>query len=83
MEQETVKLLIPFESLANSIAKLSAVDKRRLWELLDQEMAQIEEEAWEQDPTTQAEIQEARAAYQSGDYVTIDDYVAQRHQESR
>ena len=62
---------------------MSAVDKRRLWELLDQEMAQIEEETWEQDPTTQAEIQEARAAYQSGDYVTIDDYAAQRHKESR
>jgi hypothetical protein len=62
---------------------VSAGDKRRLWELLDQEMAQIEEEAREQDPTVQAEIQEARAAYQSGDYVTIDDYVAHRPKESR
>ncbi len=83
MRQETVKLLIPFDSLMNSIAKLSIGDKRRLWELLDQEMAQIEEEAWEQDPTTQAEIQEARTSYQSGDYVTIDDYIAQRHKKSR
>jgi hypothetical protein len=62
--------------------QLSAVNKRQLWELSDQEMASIEEDAWEQDRTTQAEIQEARAAYQSGDYVTIDDYIARRHKES-
>ncbi len=61
---------------------MSAADKRRLWESLDQEMAEVEEDAWEQDPTTQAEIQEARVAYQSGDYATIDDYIAQRHKES-
>ncbi len=61
---------------------MSAWDRRWLWELLDQEMAQIEEEAWEQNPTTQAEVQEARADYQSGDYVTIDDYIAQQHKES-
>ncbi len=83
MRQETVKLLIPFDALVNSIAKLSIVDKRRLWELLDQEMAQIEEDAWEQDPTTQAEIQEARSAYESGDYVTIDDYIAQRQKKGQ
>jgi hypothetical protein len=62
---------------------VSAVDKRRLYELLDQEIAQVEEETWEQDPTTQAEIQEARAAYRSGDYATIDDYIAQRHKQSQ
>jgi hypothetical protein len=51
--------------------------------MLDQEMAQIEEEAREQDPTVQAEIQEARSAYQSGDYVTIDDYIDQRCKDSQ
>jgi len=49
----------------------------RLWELLEEQLAQAEEEAWEQDPTVQAEIREARAAYQAGDCVTIDEYIAQ------
>jgi hypothetical protein len=69
MAQETVRLLIPFEALADSVAELTLEDKRRLWGLL-----------WERDPTVQAEIQEARAAYQAGDYVTIDEYIAQKRQ---
>lgn len=78
MAHETVKLLIPFQTLMDSVAALSLEDKRRLWEFLDEQMAQIEEELWEQDPKAQAEIREARAAYESGDYVTIDEYVAQQ-----
>lgn len=77
MAQDTVKLVIPFESLVESVVGLSLEDKRRLWELLEEQIAQTEEEAWEQDPTAQAEIQEARDAYQAGDYVTIDEYAAQ------
>ena len=78
MAQERVELSIPFESLVDSVAKLSLRDKLRLWESLDKQMAQTEEEIWEQDPTVQAEIRKARAAYQAGDYVTIDEYVAQQ-----
>jgi hypothetical protein len=58
-------------------AETSLRDKLRLWELPDEQTAQAEEEAWEQDPTVEAEIREARAAYQAGDYVTIDEYIAQ------
>jgi hypothetical protein len=75
---DIVKLLIPFESLIDSVTALSFEDKRRLWELLNEQMAQFEEEMWERDPKVQAEIQEARAAYESGDYVTIDEYIAQQ-----
>ena len=80
MAQEGVRLLIPFESLVDSVTALSLKDKLRLWELLDDQIAQAEEEAWEQDPTIQAEIREARAAYQAGDYVTIDEYIARRRE---
>ncbi len=82
MVQETVRLLIPFEALADSVTELSLEDKRWLWELLDEQIAQAEEEMCEQDPTVQAEIREARAAYQAGDYMTIDKYVAQRHKKA-
>jgi hypothetical protein len=51
-------------------------------ELLDEQIGQAEEDLWEQNPTIQAEIQEARAAYEAGDYVTIDEYIAQQQQES-
>ena len=82
MAQESVELLIPFESLVKSITKLHTKDKFRLWELLDEQMAYDEEKTWEEDMSVQAEIQEARTAYQAGDYVTIDEYIAQRHRKN-
>jgi hypothetical protein len=42
----------------------------------------VDEELWEQDPVVLAEIQEARAAYQAGGYVTIDEYVAQQREKA-
>ena len=52
-------------------------EKYLLLELLSEQIAQVEEELWEQTPIVQAEIQEARVAYQSGNYMTIDEYIAQ------
>ena len=78
MTPESVELLIPFESLVKSVTKLRLRDKFRLWELLDEQMAHAEEKEWEEDPSVKAEIQEARDAYQAGDYVTIGEYIAQR-----
>ncbi len=82
MTQPTVKLVIPFDSLIDSIGQLSLEEKLRLWELLDEQIAQAEEELWEQDARIQAEINEARAAYEAGDYVTVDEYIAQRQNEA-
>jgi len=82
MAQESIKLSIPFEALLESIAELSVRDKLRLLALLDEQLAQAEEETWEQDPTVHAQIQEARAAYQAGDYVSIDEYVARRRKKA-
>ncbi|MGH2592012.1 MAG: hypothetical protein ACRDGG_00700 [Anaerolineae bacterium] len=78
MAQETVKLLIPFESLVDSVADLSLKDKHRLWVVLNEQLAQAEEDVWEQDPAFRAEIQEARVAYEAGDYMTIDEYIVRR-----
>ena len=78
MPQTAVRLSIPFESLVKSVRELGLKEKRLLWELLDEQMAQIEEDLWERDTAVRPEIQEARAAYQAGDYVTIDEYIAQR-----
>jgi len=74
----TVNLSIPFESLVDSIKELTLNEKYRLWELLEEQIAQTEEEIMERDPSVQAEIQAARTEYQSGDYETIDEYIARR-----
>ncbi|MBE7474777.1 MAG: hypothetical protein DPW09_30435 [Anaerolineae bacterium] len=78
MTQENVQVMIPFQVLVDFVSGLDLKDKRRLWELLDEELAQMEERLWEQDSTIQTEIQEARAAYQAGDFITIDEYIAQQ-----
>ena len=82
MAPESVELSIPFDSLVDSVTKLHLRDKFRLWELLDEQMADEEAEVWDEDPTAQAEIREARAAYQAGDYVTIDEYIAGRRRKN-
>ena len=76
MAPESVELSIPFESLVDYVTKLHLQDNFRLWELLDEQMVDAEEEVWGEDPAVQAEIREARDAYQAGDYVTIDEYIA-------
>lgn len=78
MSQGTIQVVIPFESLINSLAGLSLQDKLCLWKWLGEHIAQVEEDSWEQDPALQAELREARAAYQAGDYVTIDEYLARQ-----
>lgn len=74
----TVSLSIPFESLAEAIKDLSLDEKYRLWELLEEQIVEAEEEELEQDPSVQAEIKAAREEYRVGDYETIDEYVARR-----
>jgi hypothetical protein len=78
MTIETVRLQIPFESLVDAISSLGLEEKRRLWQLLDEEITQAEEDLLEEDPTIKAEIQEARSAYKTGDYQTIEEYIANR-----
>lgn len=78
MERVTVQVSVPIESLLAAVAQLSLEDKRRLWETLDQEIMDAEDELLERDPALRAEIEEARAAYEAGDYVTFDQYFAER-----
>ena len=82
MAHDNVRLSIPFDALLDSVAELSLREKLRLWRLLDEQLAQVEEDSWEQDPTVQADIREARSAYKAGDYVTIDEYIAQRREKA-
>jgi hypothetical protein len=76
MAENTITLVVPFESLITSIKALKLKEKRKLWELLDAELAEYEDEIWEKDTASQLQIQEARAAYKTGDYLTLDEYLA-------
>ena len=78
MTQETVNLKTSFESLVNAIASLSLEKQRKLWQILDEQIAEAEDKLLEEDSNAQAEIEEARTAYQVGDYLTLDEYIAQR-----
>lgn len=74
MAGETVKINISFEALLDSIAELSAEEKIQLRNSLDEQI-----DALEESPEIEAEVREARTAYERGDYVSIDEYV-ERHQ---
>jgi hypothetical protein len=78
MTQETVNLKISFESLVNAIASLGLEEQRKLWQILDEQIAEAEDKLLEEDPNAQAEIEETRTAYQVGDYLTLDEYIAQQ-----
>lgn len=83
MPESTIRIRVPLESLLDSIPKLNLKQKLRLWELLEQQIAQADEDTLEQDPEVQAQIRAARADYQAGDYVTIDEYISKRRKRPR
>ena len=70
MPESTVKIKIPMESLLESISKLNLKEKLRLWGILEQQIAQADEDRLDQDPKIRAAIQAARADYQIGNFVT-------------
>lgn len=75
MTQDTIHLSIPLDLLAQAFAGLPLREKYQLLEILETQIAEAEEETWETDAAIQQAIQEARVAYQAGDYMTVDDYV--------
>jgi hypothetical protein len=76
MPESTVRIKIPMESLLESISKLNLKEKLRLWGLLEQQIAQADEDRLDQDPKIRAAIQAAREDYRAGDYLTVDEYIS-------
>ncbi len=76
MNQSTIKLQIPFESLVEVIPNLDIEQKQQLWKILDEEMAVIEDDLEETNSQIQSEIIAARKAYDTGEYMTLEEYVA-------
>lgn len=75
MSAPAIHIVIPFDSLAESISHLDIQEKLRLLRILDEQLAQAEEQVYDKDPQISAEIRDARASYESGNFKTIDDYL--------
>ncbi|CCQ52327.1 hypothetical protein WH8501_17060 [Crocosphaera watsonii WH 8501] len=71
----SVNLSIPFEALVKAIKSLDLEQQQQLLEVLEEQIFEAEEE-WENSPEIIAEVEEAKKAYQSGDYLTLEDFIA-------
>ena len=74
----TVNLQITLESLVEAIRPLKIEQKRQLLEILEQQIFEAEEDTYEDDSDTIAEIEAVHAEYEAGDYVTFDKYLKNR-----
>jgi ABC-type amino acid transport substrate-binding protein len=79
MAENTVKLEIQFETLLAGVAQLGVKEKHQLWEYLDAELFEDDDEL---DAQALADIEAAYADYAAGDYLTIQEYRAQRVRKS-
>jgi hypothetical protein len=77
-----VKLELSLEALAEAIYSLDLEEKRQLQEMIEQKIFEEEEQRYEDDRETEAEIQVVRAEYAVGEYLTHDDYLANRSSQS-
>ena len=71
----TINIQVPFEFLLQALQTLSPREKYTLLEQLEDDLFQSEEDV-ETDPIVSAAVLASRQAYQQGDYVTIQDYIA-------
>ncbi len=69
MAQGSEESSIPFERLVEAIRQLSPSDKRRLWEMLKQEVTRAERELAQQDLTLRGEVREMRDDHAPPDYL--------------
>ena len=77
MTQQAIKLSVTFESLLEAIGQLTLEDKLRLAAALDEQILEEEDACFGLSPETQQQIEEARSAYEAGEYVTIDELMAE------
>lgn len=78
MATGSVKIEIPFDALVTAISGLSVEEKHRLMDVLDEQLAEVEDE----DPAVRAAMAEALAEYEAGEYIALDDYLAEQSKPS-
>lgn len=65
-------------SAIESVNSLSLEEKHQLWLILDDAIAQAEENDWIEDDKTASEMQKVREEYKSGEYIAFSEYIAQK-----
>ncbi|MGB5593406.1 MAG: hypothetical protein WBM32_24425 [Crocosphaera sp.] len=78
----TINLKISLETLTEAICSLDLEQKRQLLEILEQKIFEEEEEIYEEDAETIAEIKTVRDEYEAGNYLTLDEYLTQNTESS-
>ncbi|MFX0142278.1 MAG: hypothetical protein ACFFDN_52045 [Candidatus Hodarchaeota archaeon] len=73
MAETDINISVPFKSLISSVRRLRYEEKIELLNVIEE---QLEEELLTRNPLIKQEIDEAREAYNVGDYVTLDEYKA-------
>ncbi|TAF09214.1 MAG: hypothetical protein EAZ77_05775 [Nostocales cyanobacterium] len=68
MSQAGLNLFIPMELLINSLNALSLSEKRQISQILDEALADAEEDDWRENEETKKEIQLVRDEYANGNY---------------
>lgn len=77
-----VRMQVSLESLIEAIATLDLGVKRKLMEIIEDQIFESEEESMENDPEVLAEVEEARKAYQIGNYQTIQEYITNQSEQA-
>lgn len=77
-----VRMQVSLESLIEAIATLDLGVKRKLMEIIEYLIFESEEKSMENDPEVLAEVEEARKAYQIGDYQTIQEYITNQSEQA-
>ena len=68
MSQTGLNLFIPMDLLINSLNALTLSEKQQLWRILDEAIADAEEENWQEDEETKKEIQLVGDEYANDSY---------------
>lgn len=77
VKEMEVQLKIPFSTLISLMEQLELEDMLKLRELLDEKLFEYEDELMLANPRIMAEIREARAEYEAGDYITLQELMAE------
>lgn len=72
-----IRLKIPFSTLTSLLEGLDLEDLLRLWGWLDEKLAEWEDEVMLTNPRIAAEIRKAREEYEAGDYIRLEDLIAE------
>lgn len=78
MTQATVTMPIPFESLVAAVKALGNAEQLKLYSILKDQIAAMEEEMIDNDPELSRVVLEAKADYEAGDFVTLEEYIAKQ-----